>query len=290
MAWFLPKLKQSELIEYIFFVFNVIVSFDKTTNSVVIDTINDLNILDSEDWSNKLDLSSPIERNYFDFLNNYAKKNTCKYDNDKDNADCETYLSEFAIEYGQGSIDIRNEYLNTEKQYYTAPFLPCINNKVFTGVFNLEMWMPSLFQKDNASAYILYYAPNISVSELTDGLITYVTIAGVQRTHIPYSYFVTPISFVNDPIINQSLCFDFPVDQVYGGVGIINKNYGKIENVLNDSQTISSSLFLSALEIATVQFNKLKYIEALGGYYYLNKIGQYDASGEAVECELIKWN
>lgn len=290
MSWFLPKLKQSELIEYVFFKFNVLVSFDKTTNSVVIDTINDLNILDSDDWSDKLDLSSPIERNYFDFLNNYARKNACKYDSDSDNIGCEQYLSEYAIGYGDGSIDINNQYLDTEKEYYTAPFLPCISTKVFTGIANLQMYMPSLYQKDNASAYILYYCPNISVSDMTGGVISSVTIAGVSKTHIPYAYFVTPINFINDPLINQNLCFDNPIDKKYDGVGVLDKNYKKIEDVLNNSETISAYMFLSALEISTIMYNRLRYIEALGGYYYLNKIGQYDASGDSTECELIKWN
>lgn len=289
MSWFLPKLKQSDFIEWVLFHFNCIVSFDSKTNSVVINTMNDLSVSNSEDWSDKIDLAQPISKDLVDFVSDYSKKNICKYEHEKEDIVTEAYLTDNGVEYGQGSIDISNDYLDTENEYYTAPFLPSKSIQCFTGVAGLQFWLPSLFRKDNGDAYILYYCPNVSVSDLSNGVISSVTIASVAQTHIPYSYFVSPISSVDDPIINTQLAFDIPENSAVGGVGVLDQNYGKIKKVLNRPETISASLFLSALEIAFMDFTKLKYIEALGGYFYLNKIGQYDASGESVECELIKW-
>lgn len=289
IGWFLPKMKQSELIEYIFFVFGALVSFDSRTNSIVIDTINDLAISNSEDWSSKLDLSKPIDKDLFDFVSDYAKKNTCKYSREEYDTPVEDYLNDYGEEYGQGSIDINNEYLESEKEYYTAPFLPSKSIEVFTGVANLQMYLPFLFQKDNGKAYIMYYCPNVSVSELTNGVISTVTIAGTAQTHIPYPYFVTPINYINDPLINDQLCFDLPIDYPYNGNGILESNYRSISKALNKSEVVTASIFLTALEIANISFTTLKYIEPLGGYFYLNKIGQYNDSGDSTECELIKW-
>jgi hypothetical protein len=87
---FLPEMKQSQLIEYIFFIYGVIPSFDKSTNSVVLDSLSDLTILNAEDWGNKIDYSQSIEKSYFDFVENYAKQNVCKYENERANKSTES--------------------------------------------------------------------------------------------------------------------------------------------------------------------------------------------------------
>jgi hypothetical protein len=152
------------------------------------------------------------------------------------------------------------------------------------------LYLPYIFRKDADKCKILYFAGFLSLSELTNNQISSITINLSSRNNIPYSYFVNPLqNIVNDPIINKQLSFGIPKDQNTATKSILDSTYGNLQRILNKPISVTVSLRLSAFDIANVKYNRLKYFEQLGGYYYLNKIGQYDGSGESTECELIKW-
>jgi hypothetical protein len=289
LSSFIPELKQKELIEYIFTIFGVIPSFDKATSSVVLNMITDLTIENSEDWSDKLDLSQEIETSYNDFVSNYAKSNIFKYQDVSADTLLQDYKEAYQVEYGQGSLLIDNDYLDAESNYYEAPFAPNKSRNVFTGIANLYLPLPYIKQESSPTPSILYLIPNVSVADLTQNLITTISIAGQAVTHIPFSYFLTNITNISDPIINDNLGFGVSLDNQTYGKTILQSTYAKLEKVLNTPIVVKASFNLTAFDISNVDYTQLKYIEALGGYYYLNSIGQYDGSGESTECELIKW-
>jgi hypothetical protein len=286
---YVANIKQKEFIEYIFAVFGVIPSFEKYSNSVVLNSITDLTIDNAEDWSDKLDLSQSIETSYNDFVSNYAKKNTFKYTDLTDDTLLQAYKAAYSSEYGEGSIDINNDYLDGQQDYYEAPFGATKSRNVFTGVADLYLQLPYIKQDDSPTPRILYYAPNVSVEELTQGIISTISIAGQNVTHIPYAYFLNNLSNVQDPIINDNLGFGGSLENTVQSNTILQLTYSKLEKVLNNPNVVRASFNLNAFDISNVDYTKLKYIEYLGGYYYLNSIGQYDGSGESTECELIKW-
>jgi hypothetical protein len=287
---FLPNLKQSELIEYLFFIFGVIPSYNKTINSVVLDSITDLTIGTAEDWGDKIDGLQPIERSYFDFVENYAIRNICTYEEQEDDAELKAYIDTYRENFGNGFFEVDNDYIEAETEYYNAPILPTISRKVFTNVSGLTFYLPYILKDDSATAKILYFAGFHSVETLSQGVISTVLIDVSNRSTIPIAYFIPPLAgLIEDPIANRHLGFSDPKNQLTGALGILDSTYGNLQRILNKPISVTVSLRLSAFDIANVKYNRLKYFEQLGGYYYLNKIGQYDGSGDSTECELIKW-
>ena len=72
-------MKQQTLIEYLFFIYGIIPSFDKNTNTVILDSISDLTAFGAENWSNKVDQSQIVEQRFFDFLNSNENAFTFKF-------------------------------------------------------------------------------------------------------------------------------------------------------------------------------------------------------------------
>jgi len=287
---FLPNMKQQKLIEYLFFIYGIIPSFDKNTNTVILDCISDLTAFGSENWSYKIDQSQTVEHRFFDFVSDYAKENICQYETLETDTELEAYRKTYAENYGTGAIAIDNDFLDSTSEYYTAPFYPTYSRKVFTNVSNLNLYLPYIFKNDSDIGRICLYTGQKNVSDLSDNIINSITIDGTARTTIPYSYFILPLAaYLDDLINNYHLGFDNPKDQPYSKTSIIQRTYYNLHKVLNKPISITCSLKLTAYDISRLKFNRLKYIQELGGYFYLNKISQYDGSGEPTECELIKW-
>jgi len=287
---FLPNMKQQTLIEYLFFIYGIIPSFDKNTNTVILDSISDLTAFGAENWSNKVDQSQIVEQRFFDFVSDYAKENICQYETLETDTELEAYRKTYAENYGTGAIAIDNDFLDSTSEYYTAPFYPTYSRKVFTNVSNLNLYLPYIFKNDSDIGRLCLYTGQKNVSDLSDNIINSITIDGTARTTIPYSYFILPIAaYLDDLINNYHLGFDNPKDQPYSKTSILQRTYYNLTKVLNKPVSITCSLKLTAYDISRLKFNRLKYIQELGGYFYLNKISQYDGSGEPTECELIKW-
>ena len=290
LGTFMPEMAQSKLMEYLFFIYGLVPSFDKATNTVILDSLTDLTVNSAENWTGKLDTSQSIERRYFDFVENYAKQNNCMYAELEDDTEIQTYANNYLSGYGSGAITIDNDYLDAEQNYFEAPFFPTKQRKVFTGISNLNFQLPYIFKTDSDEGRIVLFAGYRSVSELSNTGISTVTIAGESRSTIPYSYFIPPLNIeINDPINLVNLGFDNPLDEFEASLPILQRTYYNLQKVLNKPISITCSLKLTAYDISRLKFNRLKYIQELGGYFYLNKISQYDGSGEPTECELIKW-
>ncbi len=290
LGFFLPNMKQQTLMEYLFFIYGIIPSYDKNTNTVVLDSLTDLTVNGSENWTGKLDTSQTIEQRYFDFVSDYSKINKCIYSEEEEDTETNTYKNTYLEVYGSGLIEIDNDYLDGEQNYFEAPFNPTKQRRVFTGINNLNFELPYIFQKDSDIGRILLFAGYRSVSELSNAVISTVTISGTAKSIIPYSYFIPATStIINDPITLVHLGFGTPQDEFPTNLTIIQRTYNNLQNVLNKPISITCSLKLTAYDISRLKFNRLKYIQELGGYFYLNKISQYDGSGEPTECELIKW-
>ena len=291
LGTFLPNMPQSDLMEYLFFLYGIIPSFDKATNTVYLDSLSDLTVENAEDWSGKLDTSQTIERNYFDFVSDYAKKNLCKYTELEEDTETNAYKNTYLEIYGSGNFEIDNDYLDAEQDYFEAKFFSTKQRKVFTGVSgSLNFQLPYIFKTDSEEGRVLLFAGFRSVSELSNAGISTVSIAGTSRSTIPYSYFIPPVNInIDDPINLYHLGIGQPKDEFQNSLSILQRTYYNLQKVLNKPISITANLKLTAYDISRLKFNRLKYIQELGGYFYLNKVNQYDGSGDSTECELIKW-
>ena len=116
---------------------------------------------------------------------------------------------------------------------------------------------------------------NIDISIQEDGTITMTNDGnGIDvAEHPEYKIWIPELIFGH---LRTSTNYDKNVKKIVGG-----KNGFGFKLVL---------IWSTWGKIETVDHTRgLKYIQELGGYFYLNKISQYDGSGEPTECELIKW-
>ena len=72
-----------------------------------------------------------------------------------------------------------------------------------------------------------------------------------------------------------------------GWNSIVSKNYNAFSSMINYGQKLKVELFLSVLDMNTLDFFKLKYIKQLGGLFYLSKSIQFTKTG-ITKVELIK--
>jgi len=72
-----------------------------------------------------------------------------------------------------------------------------------------------------------------------------------------------------------------------GWSSLLSKNYNAFSVMINYGQKLKVELFLSVLDMNTLDFFKLKYIKQLGGLFYLSKSIQFTKTG-ITKVELIK--
>ena len=75
--------------------------------------------------------------------------------------------------------------------------------------------------------------------------------------------------------------------QGLGWNSLLSKNYNAFSSMINYGQKLKVELFLSVLDMNTLDFFKLKYIKQLGGLFYLSKPIQFTKTG-ITKVELIK--
>ncbi len=68
---------------------------------------------------------------------------------------------------------------------------------------------------------------------------------------------------------------------------VLPNRYAALSNTLNYGEKITAEMFLTVLDIHTLDFFKLKYIKQLGRMYYLNKVVSFTGTG-LTKVELIK--
>lgn len=361
----LPNITQADLLKWLLFRFAGVFSVDKFSKTVYLNQFSDLkkNLTNSDNWSDKIDLSNDIETNYIDLVSNYGQKNYANYAIDENDKLFFSYNAENDLSYGSGMFDLDNDFLEGEKIIYEAPFSPTEQCLFFNG-FNfrlnyiprnigssffgeftnsqsqnyggllsisvqlspnptvgqiieiyegsyigvwtiVEVISPSRFVLnaswsgastgsfiafDNtynaAIPRVLINYGNVDVATLSE--ITELEIMGQTVTEIPFMYFYKSKEGTELDNYGESLAFGVPSVFAPYDKAAFDSDYLDVIKMLKESQVVKAYMKLNQVDLANLDFLKPKYIESLGGYFYLNKIEGYDASGDSVLCELVK--
>ncbi|MEE1898028.1 hypothetical protein V1389_06765 [Flavobacterium rakeshii] len=70
---------------------------------------------------------------------------------------------------------------------------------------------------------------------------------------------------------------------------IINTYYTPLKSILEKALIVNAEMFLNDTDITNFDFKKLYYIDALSGYFLVNKINNY-IPGKLTKCELVRVN
>lgn len=135
----LPDLSVADLLKWLIVSFGLIATYDIFTKTITIKPFSKVRDAkpSAKDWSGKLDLSQEIVYEKEELISNYGKANIFKYKEDSKDEDLEA-LSDLNREpYGQGSLDIDNEFLEPIVEIYEAPFSATVEKECFDGSVSL---------------------------------------------------------------------------------------------------------------------------------------------------------
>jgi hypothetical protein len=286
----LPDMLQVDFVKWIMFRFASVMSIDRFSKTVYINQFNDLKNNDVDDWSNKVDLSKDINTNYNELVANYGQRNIASYLEDDTDTLLTNYNSNNTYVFGSGVFDIDNDYIENESDIYQAPFAGTFLNNTFGTNQLLIPYIPRYLVGETdvniPVPRILTVYGMVDITNISNG--TSISILGTAMDEIPFSYFYkNSLGFYVDNF-KESLSFGIQNVQVPNDLGAFETDYQDMIRIFNKPEIVSCYLRINQIDLSNLNFLKKKYIEGLGGYFYLNLIDEYDGSGDSVRCELIK--
>lgn len=212
----------------------------------------------AEDWSDKL-VSSLKSEKYK--LGSYAKSNILKY----------SYVKDIEVRNYDAEISVDNFNLKGDKSIVSSIYTISGVSPSFAWGLNAEKtYEIPLWSFDKGAFEVKETSLRIFKIKKINREMTFKFISDENRAAIDGLF----------PFLSlENVSLQFYVDNYYPTFAkIINKP--KVRNDYFD---------LSAMDVADIDFFKLKYIAQLGQYYYLNKVSNFK-EGKETKCELIQVN
>lgn len=213
------------------------------------------------------------------------------YIDDDNDEELKAYKQETGQQFGQGQLDIDNDFIAGRQTIYTAPFSPMINILSFQN----QIYIPQIRWLDASGAKEVDPKPKIGLIEtgldldlLTYGgssTMTYGDNAG--QSTIPFCWFVKTEYTTETDAFDMSLAFDQVAFPNASGEPL--KQYLEdYEKILNSPKYLKAYLHLTEIDINELNFTIPVYIEHYKAYFYISKINNYQGSRKVTECELVK--
>lgn len=204
----------------------------------------------ANDWSGKF-----IDRSEDYTVQGYAARNRFAYD-----------YQEQGQTFGDGIMTVQNEHLEDESTLITSIFRA---SGVSRNAYGMDVYGIPLWEAKERAGVITYEAKQdkMRLFELTELRMVRVkpegTLNGIE---------------VLSPLLTFAGCHY----QIF-----VNDYYQMLNVVLNNYIKVNGTFALDFMDIYQLDFFRLKYIEQLGGYFFLNKVSAF-VSGQDTKCELIK--
>lgn len=200
------------------------------------------------DWSNKIDLTDEAE--VFYNIDNFAQRNLYRFaEDDKDPI--------LDANFGQGSINIINANLPTERIVFESKFAPVPVGQVFKGALTMgRVFTGDKYTFDGFNYNLIEpitiaeFKPRIAVLSESDSLLD-VSVG-----------FPTDINYNVNP---TALDFDRS----------IRANYNLIRSVLLNTKVIKALFLLDLEDIVNLDFTRPVFIDYFGEFFYIESIEQF---------------
>ena len=158
----LPEMLQTDLIKHVVNSFNAIISKDQSNNVITISLFDSIPTNDSEDWSDKIDLTDESEHS-FDY-GQYKQINTLEYTNNTK----DQFLKDYK-DLGKHTIAV--DYADKgEKKLYKSPFSLVQRDRTLSDTLTKA----KIDQFNGVTGYsTIFHLPDMTVSSITTtGLVT----------------------------------------------------------------------------------------------------------------------
>lgn len=319
--YLIPEIKLSDIIKTVCQMFGLIITTNNIDNVVRFTKFKEIkdNILSSDDWSSKLDLSIPPEINYR--FGTYAQRNNLTYKED-----------EAGNNAGDGQFVIADEVLNYSASLMQLPFSASVSypkiiktaDQPASG--NVGVQIPR-FTLRNDEVFSLTKEYSLGDKVMHSGIswnfksitpTTGVTPDTVppgstywEKTFLQYEQTITsqprvlllkPMSAGSGTMniydgTNSESIFMFNMRIAYfedpaipNGISwnsLLNGYYKELLSTLDKTKAVTVYVKLSENDIYNLNFLRLKYISYYGNLFYLNNIQDYQV-GKSCKAQLIR--
>lgn len=319
----MPTISMSDFVKDMMIQHGVFSQYDANTRTVEFtrfDTIKE-NEVNAPDWSKYFDATIRPEVDFRSVTKNYGKISHFKYLNDDTDLIVQAYNTvSRQSDFGDGKININNDFLHDEETVYESTFSATLNRWTFpydigsnpvAGTVFLP-YIPFFSGEDDVQSQprILINAGNIPIAQISTDQVPTIFIresnaAGVGNpiSSFGYGFFAKPklltgsgdrLTQVESVILNsnvETMAFETPLfSPLLVAETLLDKNYSLMKNVLNNSFLLPVYLLLPPDVVANIQFKIPIYlsIEEVTGYFYIEQVYQYKGREKSTLVRLVK--
>ena len=313
---FLPEIPIEKLIKDIMFQHGVISQYNANTKTITFSKLDEVsnNVYKAVDWTNKIDHSKLPEVDFLRLVRGYSKISRFEYIQDEEDLQIKAFNTASALPFGNGQIEIKNDFISESSAVYESSFSGSVSRWSFpydladSDKQNLIVPYIPLFKQKGDSEQIEFETVEPAPRMLIDaGFIAFSEISrnnpsvkfgdfngstSGDSTGVGYCYFAKP--YVDGATTlnkyKDTLAFDNPVEGVFDGNSLIQKNFSFLKKVLNKSFTFSPYVILTPSEVSKIDFSVPRYLnlKRANGYFYIDEIYQYQGKATPVLCHLVK--
>jgi len=287
------KMKQSDLIRYIFFIFGIVAQANTNSKTITANFFKSIkgNLGSAVDWSDKIDMSKTKEIDFTQLLDKYKSVSVLGYKEDPNDNELKAYEVETGQTFGQGQFDIDNEHIQGIDTIYEAPFSSMIN----INSFNFEMYIPQIRWLNSVGAKEVNPVPKIALIEtgldvdlLSRQAASTFSYGGNVASTIPFCWFVKTGYTTETDLFDDSLAFDQVAFPNANGEPMKDRFLGDYEDILNSMKYLKAFFRLTEVDISELDFTLPVYIEHYKGYFFISQILNFEGSKQVTEAELTK--
>jgi len=286
----LPEITKVDFMKYIFIHRGILATTDNFSRTVTLSYFRSIPQNGQDDWTSKVDGIKKVE--YEELLQNYGKNTRFRYRGSEDEK-----LKEYEVangkNYGDGIIEIGNDFLENDVEFYEAPFAGTINFQSLKGNGNLSFIQFSANGTDftelqDPTFRILYVMPNWNlVNFISRGNIFFDGGIG-EKTVGTFSWFAKIRLQANDDM-DEGLAFDPPDDSAIYSVGTIERYMKEFDRIFQNPKIETFRLRLTEVDVREFDITKPVFISQVGGgkLYYKNKLLNFEDGKISQDVELI---
>jgi hypothetical protein len=293
IAYNLPDIKQRDLVRDFFIRHALVPDTNYRTRTVSITPFRDIYHARraAPDLSAIVSRGRVSEIDYTELVKGYFQRLWFRYAPDDD----DEYLSEYdrahTVPYGALSVDLGNDFLPPEGDFYQSPFAPTrqIRSFVNTGSYSWAPVIPSVEYDGSpreSEPRILYYQGEAEIFRYgTRGAIT---IDGTSYTTVGHAYFARPALGATIDAYREGLHWGDVDYSPTGTVSLTSRWYEELISILRRPVYLKVEVILLPHEYHQLDFLQPVYlnVEGLSGHFVIDEVAEYN--GRTAALYLIK--
>jgi len=267
----LPDIDQAEFMKDIIMEFNALVTTDPFSQTLYINAIENITKqgADAVDWSNRVNGNDISYKKFNEIVSGYGKKSYFRrLTPTEDDIDLVTYNTNNSVPFGDGKLEIDNDFIQGEVDIYQSPFSASYMIWAFAGGSTEGVRAPFIPRFDSSGDKVyrstpkkLLVIPDTSVGDFNGetGLpISYIDIdGGGAYASVAFAYFTKPRCNSDLDYITDTLAFDTPTGINSPDEGLLAKNYAAWLRILQKPRYVSLGIKLWEHQFSNLDLKEL---------------------------------